>query len=151
MPRSFLIRAFILTAAALSLGACASRDLNYAEIQAMMPAKSPDKGRIYFYRQTKWLGNSITPNIVMGGKVIGTSNPGAFFYIDRDPGDYTVFCGQGEHNSVNISLAAGQELYVSTAVGDSIVKSEMVVEVEPVPVAIAAIHSLNFYNTPADP
>jgi hypothetical protein len=149
MPHSFFSR-ILLAATALSLGACAGRDLNYSQMQAMMPAKSPDKGRVYFYREAKWLGNSITPDIVMGGKVVGTSNPGAFFYVDRDPGDYTVYCGKGEHNSATLSLAAGQEVYVHTAVGNSIVKSEMTVEVEPLPVAVPVIHSLNYFNTEAE-
>ena len=149
MPH-LLTRIALAATIALSLGACASRDLSYTEAQALMPAKSPDKGRIYFYREASWLGNSITPDIVMNGKVVGSSNPGAFFFLDRDPGEYAIFCGQGEHNNTHVSLAAGQEVYVRTAVAGGIVKAEMQAEVEPPQVALPQIHKLNLFNTAGD-
>ncbi|MDB5978647.1 MAG: hypothetical protein JWR07_5407 [Nevskia sp.] len=129
--------------AVLLLGAC-TRDLSYTEMQALLPAQPADKGRIYFYREVAYLGNLITPDVVLNNKPVGTSNPGAFFYVDREPGDYTVFCGKGEYNVATFTLAAGQEVYVRTKIGDSILTTTMVTEVTTAPVAIPAIHNLKF-------
>lgn len=129
---------------ALLLGACATRDMNYVEMKALMPAVAADKGRIYFYREPAWLGNLITPDILLGRDVVGTSNPGAFFYVDRDPGKYTVFCGQGEHNVADIELAAGQEIYVRTSVEGGIVAAHMDTEVVGPTTAVPAMRHLNY-------
>jgi hypothetical protein len=141
MPHS--ARIVFLMLAALLLDACAST-LNYTEMQALMPPQPADKGRIYFYRETAWLGNLITPDIVLNNKTVGTSNPGAFFFVDREPGDYQVYCGMGEHNGVSFSLAAGQEVYVRTAPDGGIVKATMITETVRPPVAIPEIHSLKY-------
>ena len=138
------LRTISIVVAGLLLNACASH-LSYSEMQALMPAQPADKGRIYFYRESAFMGNLITPDIVVNGKTVGTSNPGTFFYVDREPGDYQVFCGMGTLNQTGFTLAAGQDVYVRTTVGSgSIVKSTMVTEVVDTPVAIPAIHDLTY-------
>jgi len=138
------LRNISIVAAGLLLGACASQ-LSYSEMQALMPPQPADKGRIYFYRESAFMGNLITPDIVVNGKAVGTSNPGTFFYVDREPGDYQVFCGMGTLNQTGFTLSAGQDIYVRTSVGSgSIVKSTMVTEVIDVPAAIPAIHDLKY-------
>jgi len=78
-----VLRTISIVAAGLLLGACASH-LSYSEMQALMPPQPADKGRIYLYRESAFIGNLITPDIVVNGKMVGVSNPGTFFYIDRD-------------------------------------------------------------------
>ena len=141
MLRTF--RNISIAVTGLLLGACASH-LSYSEMKVMMPVQGADKGRIYFYREASWLGNSITPDIAINTETVGASNPGTFFFVDRTPGDYQVLCGKGEHNGASFSLAAGQEVYVRTAVGDTILKSTMVTEVVPTTAAIPAIHGLKY-------
>ncbi len=139
-----MLRNLSIVATGLLLGACANH-LSYSEMQALMPPQPADKGRIYFYRESAFIGNLITPDIVVNGKMVGVSNPGTFFYIDRDPGDYEVVCGMGIMNQTGFTLAAGQDVYVRTTVGSgSIVKSTMVTEVVDLPVAIPAIHDLKY-------
>lgn len=142
-----MLRAFktiSIAVGGLLLGACASH-LSYSEMQALMPPQPADKGRIYFYRESAFIGNLITPDIVVNGKVVGVSNPGTFFYIDREPGNYEVVCGMGILNQTGFALAAGQDVYVRTAPGTgSIVKSTMVTEVVDLPTAIPAIHDLKY-------
>jgi len=139
-----MLRSVSVIAAVLLLDACASQ-LSYSEMQALMPQQPADKGRIYFYRESAWMGNLITPDIMVNGAVVGISTPGTFFYVDRDPGAYQVSCGAGTLNQTSFSLAAGQDVYVRTKVGSgSIVKSTMVSEVVELPAAIPAIHDLKY-------
>ncbi len=140
MPRTVRL---IVLAAAFLLDACAS-NLSYSEMQALMPPQAADKGRIYFYRETAWLGNLITPDVVLNDKVVGRSNPGAFFFVDREPGDYQVYCGMGEHSGASFTLAAGQEVYVRTASDGGVVKATMLTELVRAPVAIPEIHTLKY-------
>jgi hypothetical protein len=136
----------LTVAAALLLGACANQ-LSYSQLQPLLPPLAADKGRIYVYRDSAWLGNLVTPDVVLDSKVIGTSVPGAFFFVDRDPGDYQVFCGMGDRNSVSFPLAAGQQVYVRTSLAPSVVKSEMITEVVQNNVAIPAIYQLKYVAT----
>jgi hypothetical protein len=144
-----MLRGLIFPAAAsLLLGACASH-LSYGEMQALMPPQAPDKGRIYVYREDAWLGNLITPDVVLDDKTVGVSNPGAYFFVDRAPGTYQVLCGKGDHSSASITVAAGQQVYVRTAPAPSVVKAEMITEVVPNQAAIPAIANLKYVASAA--
>lgn len=131
------------TAASLLLGACASH-LNYTQMQAIMPPQAADKGRIYVYREKAWLGELVTPEVTVGGQIVGVSNPGAYFFVDRAPGTYQVSCGNGELNSTSVSVAAGQQVYVRTSVARSVVKSEMITQAVQNQAAIPAIADLDY-------
>lgn len=134
---------FPVAAASLLLGGCASH-LSYSEMQAIMPPQAADKGRIYVYREDAWLGNLVTPDVLLGSQTVGISNPGAYFFVDRTPGTYQVYCGNGERNSVSVSLAPGQQVYVRTSVATSVVKAQMITEVMPTQAAIPAIANLKY-------
>jgi hypothetical protein len=128
----------------LLLGAC-TRDMNYVEMKALMPAVAADKGRIYFYRQSALLGNLVTPAIDLNDESVGVSNPGAFFYVDRAPGDYQAVCGQGPQNTARFSLAAGGEVYVQTNLEPGgIVVSHMQVQVAAADAAIPRMRNLRY-------
>lgn len=144
MPRAstFPLHAF-LVAAALLLAAC-TRDMNYMEMKALMPAPPADKGRIYFYREYAWLGNVVTPDILLNDESIGLSNPGSFFYVDRAPGDYRAICGEGDEHATNFNLAAGQEIYIRTAVAGGILKADMQTEVVAANTAVPAMRGLKY-------
>ncbi|HZR36169.1 MAG TPA: DUF2846 domain-containing protein [Nevskia sp.] len=138
----FSQRSFIF-AAILLLTACA-RDMNYVQMKALMPPPPADKGRIYFYREFAWLGNVVTPDILLNNESVGISNPGRFFYVDREPGEYRAICGKGDDHAVNFSLAAGQEVYVRTAVAGGIVTASMQTEVVAPSLAIPQMRDLNY-------
>jgi hypothetical protein len=145
MPRAsrFSLHAF-LVGAALLLGACA-HNMNYMEMKALMPPAPADKGRIYFYRTTAWLGNVVTPDILLNDVSVGLSSPGTFFYVDREPGAYRALCGNsGDYRAVNFNLAAGQEVYVRTAVASGIVTANMQTELVEATVAIPELRELKY-------
>jgi len=132
-----------LAAAILLLAACA-HDMSYMEMKALMPPPPVDKGRIYFYREFAWLGNVVTPDILLNDESVGLSNPRTFFYVDRDPGQYRAICGEGPDHAVNFTLAAGQEIYIRTAVTGGVVKAQMETVVMPVEEARPAMRDLKY-------
>jgi hypothetical protein len=141
------LKNFSILLNALLLGACAGH-MSYSEMNALMPVKPADKGRIFFYRPSPFIGNLITPPIELNGKPVGVSNPGTFFYVDSDPGTYQVACGNGDQSQASFTLAAGEDVYVRTKVGGgSLVKSSIVTEVIPTGAAIPEIHGLNYDST----
>ncbi len=141
------LRLIAIAVAGLLISACASH-LSYSDMQALMPPQPADMGRIYFYREASYVGNLVTPDIVVNGQLVGASNPGTFFYIDREPGEYRVVCGAGDYSQAAITLPAGKSIYVRTSVGKgSIVKSTMILEPVDVAVAIPEIHDLKYVAT----
>ncbi len=144
MSRAFKLSLHtFLVAAAVLLAAC-TRDMNYMEMKALMPAPPADKGRIYFYRETAWFGDLVTPDILLNNDYVGISNPGSFFYVDRAPGEYRAICGMGDQNATGFTLAAGQEVYVRTALAGGIVAARMATETVGQNAALPAIHSLKY-------
>ena len=45
-------------------------------------------GRIYFYREKRFVGSAMDPHILLNGVTVGNSMNGGYFYVDRAPGDY---------------------------------------------------------------
>ena len=134
-----------LAAAAMLLAACAAHEMSYMEMKALMPAAPADKGRIYFYRNTAWLGNLVTPDILLNNVSIGLSDPGSFFYVDREPGDYRAICGNnGDDHATNFSLAAGQEIYVRTGVAGGVITANMETRVVDAMTAIPEMRGLKY-------
>lgn len=132
-------------AAALSSGCSMQSTMNFSEMQALMPPPPPDKARIFFYRESSWMGNLITPDITLNDAAVGVSNPGGFFFVDREPGDYFVSCGPEADANTSFTAKAGEIVYVRTAFAGGIVKARMqATTVEP-PVAIPAIHELKYF------
>ena len=80
---------FLLVALSILLSACATGP-KLAEIKSNIPLLSSDKGRIYFYRSSSMVGSAIQPSILLNGKVVGTSKPGGFFFVDEIPGPIEV-------------------------------------------------------------
>ncbi|MBV8063306.1 MAG: DUF2846 domain-containing protein [Nevskia sp.] len=133
-----------LAAAVMLLAAC-TRDMNYVEMKALMPVPPADKGRIYFYREYAWLGNVVTPDILLNNESIGLSDPGTFFYVDRAPGEYRAICGAGDDRATNFTLNAGEEVYVRTAVAGGVLKASMETEVVSANTAIPAMRGLKYH------
>ncbi len=99
---------------ALLLAACASGP-KYAQMKSSMPPLAADQARIYFYRTSKFVGDAIQPKVMLNSQEVGYSQPGGFFYVDRPPGRYQVYCGSDVDDRVTFVVSAGEERYVRTA------------------------------------
>lgn len=92
------------------LGGCASGP-KYNEVSSSFNQQSPDKGRIYFYRDSAF-GFAIQPKVKLNGTVVGKSTPKGFFFVDSEPGNYEVMTSTEVDRKLSLTLAAGQVRYV---------------------------------------
>ena len=97
----------------LVLVACATGP-KYSEMKASIRDLEPGAGRIYFYR-TSVYGAAYSAEIKLNGTPVGSAVSKGFFYVDRKPGSYQVAVGS-QVNAINLTLNAGQTLYVRTSI-----------------------------------
>lgn len=132
--------------AAALLAGCAST-MNYMEMKALMPPLASDKGRIYFYRPDSWRGGLITPDISVNQEVVGTSEVGGFFFVDRPAGSYDISCGKESVSDTGVTVAAGQEVYVRTVLGPGVVVARVIPQPVDAMTAIPEIRNLRYMPT----
>jgi hypothetical protein len=87
-------------------------------------------GRIWFYRQSRFIGGGIQPPVLLNGEKIGKAKPGGSFYVDRPAGTYVVTCENEQINECRIVVTPHSTRYVrlSTSQGEwiaQIVPQEM--------------------------
>jgi hypothetical protein len=77
---------------------------------------SEGQGRIYFYREKRFVGSGMEPHVRLNFKTVGNSMNGGYFYLDRPPGNYVVVCptGRNESHEINFTLGPGETKYVQT-------------------------------------
>lgn len=97
------------------LGACAS-GMPYSEMAIEQSAANPEKGRIFFYRNTTF-GAAVVPEVRLNGEVVGQAQPKGFFYVDRPPGEYVVATTTEVERLLSFVLEPGQTRYVKFKVG----------------------------------
>jgi hypothetical protein len=102
-----------LMMAAVPVTAFAAAKDTYAVLHASEPAIGAGMGRIYFYREDGLLGMAIQPTIMIDGvSAGGRSKPGDYFYVDRPAGAYKISTETEKEESTDISVVAGQAIYV---------------------------------------
>jgi len=97
-----------------TLGACASGP-KYSEVQQSFPALGADHGRIYFFRSSSMLGAAIQPAIWLNGEVVGQSQPGSFFFVDRAAGEFVASTSTETEKTASFALAAGETKYIRSS------------------------------------
>jgi hypothetical protein len=105
----------VSTGAALLAAGCASGP-QYKDVASAIPTLAPDHGRIYFFRPGNFAGSAIQPEIKLNDKVVGRSIPGGFFFVDEEPGEYTVSTSTEVKRDIKFTLHAGDTKYVRTTV-----------------------------------
>jgi len=95
---------------ALLLGACATGP-KFTEYKDQIPKLSTDQGRIFFYRTTAF-GAALKPNVLLNDQVVGESTAQGFFYVDRDPGQYTAVTATEVTRKASFVLEKGQTRYI---------------------------------------
>jgi hypothetical protein len=66
--------------------------------------------------------------VYLNGEPIGTAVPGAFYFLDRSPGDYKVSTTTEVEKQLTFALAAGEEKYVRLAPTFGIIVGRVVPE-----------------------
>ena len=93
-----------------ALSGCASGPA-YEEYAAQMQAVGDGNGRIYMYRPSS-LGAAVKPAVRVNGDEVGTATAKGFFYVDLPPGDYNISASTEAKRSLDVTLDAGEEMYV---------------------------------------
>jgi Protein of unknown function (DUF2846) len=112
----------------LILAGCAATGPKLSEMKSSIPVLPSDKGRIYFYRTNTFLGGAVTSEIRLNNDVVGRSNRGSFFYVDRAPGNYEVATATETEKKVTLTLDAKETKYVRTRVGMGILVGRVIGE-----------------------
>ena len=62
------------------------------------------------------MGAAVRPKVKINGEVVGEAISHGFFFIDRDPGEYTIMTSTEVDRSLSLSLDAGQTRYVRLSI-----------------------------------
>jgi len=133
----------MIGAIALLTGCASSSGGRYADVNAVVPKLSPDRGRVYFYRSASVVGAAIQPDIKLNGETVGRAVPGGFFFIDRPKGSYEASTATEVETMLAFTLAAGETKYIRTSITPGFFAGHMQFEVVGRPVAEAELASLN--------
>lgn len=104
-----------LMALVMLLAGCAATGPRYAEVEASMPSLRAGQGRIVFFRSTG-VGPAVQPDIRLNGEVVGKSEPGSFFFIDRAAGRYTASARTEVESRVEVVVREGEVSYVESRI-----------------------------------
>lgn len=138
------------TAAVLLIAGCASGP-KYSEMSKTIPALKAGEGRIIFFRSSSMMGAAIQPEIRLNGTVVGTSQPGGFFYVDRPAGSYSVASASEVEKTLSLTLAAGETKYVRSSVSFGVAVGRIQLQLEDPKVAQAELDSLSYTPLTAAP
>jgi hypothetical protein len=138
-----LMASSVLFFFAAVLTGCASGQ-PYNQFAAQVTPVSKQQGRIYFYRDSSPFGSGVQPEIKLNDAVVGNSNPGGFFYVDRPSGNYTVSTQTEAKRNVNFTLSPGETKYVRTRVAMGVLVGHVYGELEDEETAMKTLKGLSY-------
>jgi len=116
----------------------------YTEVQPSIPPIELGKGRIYFYRSGSMFGSGIQPSVILNGTKVGDSQPGGFFFVDREPGDFQVVLSTEVEKKLSFELNNAEEKYVRMTVGLGVIVYRVYPELADREKALAEMQELSF-------
>jgi hypothetical protein len=126
------------------LGACAATGPRFAEVEASLPQLRPGEGRIFIFRENTAVGAGVRPDVRLNGEVIGTPQPGSFFFVDRPAGRYTASARTEAESTVEFEVGNGESAYVSLKIGMGLLVGRPHLAVLPAAAGAAALPSLAY-------
>ncbi len=129
-----------------ALAACATGP-KMAEISNRIPVLPPDKGRIWFYRESVFFGDGLQPSVRLNGNKVGDATPNGFFFVDMPPGDYEVATTTEVERRATFTLAAGQERFVKLSIGLGVLVGRVIPELVEPATGRAAMMGLAYTGT----
>jgi predicted small lipoprotein YifL len=104
-------RLFVVVLALFLLAGCATKGPKFNELSPSMANMAPETSRIYIYRISV-LGAAVQPAVKLNDEVIGKAVPNGFFYVDKEPGNYTIKTSTEVERQLSLTLEKGQTRYV---------------------------------------
>ena len=90
--------------------ACASGP-GFEQMNPSLVSDQAGMGRIFFYMPSS-LGAAFQPPVMLNDEKVGRAISLGFFYVDRPPGEYTVFTRTDQDRAVSFTLEKGQTRFV---------------------------------------
>ena len=140
-----ITRTAALVAIALGLSACASGP-KMSDVS--LPAAKAGEGRIYFYRENSMMGAAIQPSVYLDGKVVGTSKPGGFFFVDAAPGSKEVATSTEVEKKLTFTLERGQTRYVKTVISMGLLAGRVQPELVDDATGAKELRDMSYIGTP---
>jgi len=109
------IGGFLLAVLAAGLFGCSASGPRFSEMAGSLPSLGENEGRIYFYRNSI-LGAAVQPEVSVNGQIVGKSQPGSFFFIDRPVGTYRASARTEAEGTIDIVLRPKQTAYVQMSI-----------------------------------
>jgi hypothetical protein len=144
-------RTTLLSLAFALLTGCVSSGMKHAELKASLPALKSDEGRVYFYRNSSFVGAAVQPDIQLSGVTVGTSKPGGFFVVDRPAGKYQASASTEVERSLSFTLGGGETKYVRTSPSFGVLVGRINFELVNAPEAESELDSLHLTGAPSAP
>ena len=135
-----------LMATVVLLSACATGP-KYEEVRSSLPVLDPAQGRIYFYRQAVLFGDALQPTVWLNGEVVGESQPGGFFFVDRTPGDYETVMSTETEKKLSFTLEPGQIRYIKMSIGLGILVGRIIPNLVDEAVGLEELSGLSYTGT----
>ena len=104
-------RALLVLIAAAAVAGCATSGPTFEASVDTLPKLQGTDGRVFIYRSSS-LGGAIQPRVHLNGVDVGGSQPWAFYFVDRPPGNYVVSASTEVEKKLSFTLDAGEERYV---------------------------------------
>ena len=98
----------------------------YSKYSATIQPPAPTDCRIWFYRPSKMMGSALQPHVYLNGVIVGKSQPGCYFYVDRPAGDYEVKCSTEWASKAVLHVKAGDEKFVRLTLGPGVVVGHII-------------------------
>ncbi len=113
-----------------------------------MPTVQPDKGLVYFYRESSFKGAGIQYDIRDNGSVIGALQSGTYFYENATPGPHTYSAKTEATSEVSLNVEAGKTYYVKGSITFGFVAGHPKLEIANEADAQAALSKLDYAVKP---
>ena len=97
------------------LGFCGCASVN-KQSKNIFPDPQADKGLIYFYRESKFMGGAISYDVKEGNTVVGAIANGTYFFVFATPGPHTYTASTEADSSRTLQVEAGKTYYVECGV-----------------------------------
>jgi hypothetical protein len=136
--------AFLVSAAAAALVSGCATGVPYSSMASSIPPLKDGEGRIFFYRSASRVGAALTPELRLNGAVVGKSQAGGFFFVDRPAGTYQAAATTEVEKTLSLSLDEGEIKYVRASPSLGVMVGRIVLELEAPQKAKSELTGLRF-------
>ncbi|WP_348984422.1 DUF2846 domain-containing protein [Achromobacter sp. Bel] len=148
MKRASKISAAVL--ATVVMAGCAS-GVKHSQMASTIPVVQQGEGRIYFMRSASMFGAAVQSDIRLNGEVVGRSQPGGFFYVDRPQGTYKASTSTETEKTLSFVLDAGETKYVRSSPSLGLMVGRIVLELDTPEKAEKELGGLSYTGKPVAP